>query len=99
MIPHSYFHFFRLRVFLGWLPNPAMEMLKKQFWMLQRHSPTNPGTTNGTQFDILQSMFLPFFGEMCFLTAGPVGRVPVILAELPEQKNRVCFFKKHHRHE
>ena len=31
-----------------------------------------PGTTNGTYFDILQSILLPFFGEMWFLSAGPV---------------------------
>ena len=31
-----------------------------------------PGTTNGTQFEKLQSILLPFVGEMWFLTAGPV---------------------------
>ena len=58
-----------------------------------------PGTTNGTYFDILQSIFSPFFGEMWFVTAVPVVGIPMILAELPERKNCGCFFKKHHCHE
>ena len=44
-----------------------------------------PGTTNGTLFDILQSIFsFALFGEMWFLTAGLVVSTPSILAELPE---------------
>ena len=43
-----------------------------------------PGTTNGTQFHILQSILLPFFGEIWFLTAGPVVSIPMTIAELPE---------------
>ena len=44
-----------------------------------------PGTTNGTLFDILQSILLPFFGEMWFLTAGPVVGIPMILTELHQE--------------
>ena len=58
-----------------------------------------PGTTNGTWFDILQSILLPFLVRCGFLTAGPVVSIPMILAVLPERKNCGCFFKKHHRHE
>ena len=36
---------------------------------------------------------------MWFLTAGPVVRKPMILAELPESKNCWSFFKKHNCHE
>ena len=36
---------------------------------------------------------LALFGEMWFLTAGPVVGVPMILAELPERKNFGCFFR------
>ena len=57
-----------------------------------------PGTTNATLFDILQYP-LAFFGEMWFLTAGPVVSIPMILAELPEKKNCGSWFKKHNRHE
>ena len=39
------------------------------------------------------------FGEMWFLTTGPVVGVPMILAELPQLENCGCFFKKHHCHE
>ena len=51
------------------------------------------------QFDILQSNFLPFWGELWFSTAGPQVGIPLILAEFPERKNCGCFFKKHNRHE
>ena len=37
---------------------------------------------------------LAIFGEMWFLTAGPVACIPMILAELPERKNCVNFFQK-----
>ena len=57
-----------------------------------------PGTTNVTWFDFLQPILLLFFGEMWFLTAGPVVSMPMILAELPERKNCGSFFKKHNRH-
>ena len=41
-------------------------------------------TTNGTQFDILQSFFLFFFfGELWFSTAGPMVDLPMILTEFP----------------
>ena len=43
-----------------------------------------PGTTNGTSFDILQSILLPFLVRCVFLTAGPVVGLPMILTELPE---------------
>ena len=42
---------------------------------------------------------LAIFGEMWFLTAGPVVSIPMILAEFPERKNCGNFFKKHNRHE
>ena len=35
-----------------------------------------PGTTKGTQFAILQLIRLPFFGEVWFLTTGPVVGIP-----------------------
>ena len=38
-----------------------------------------PGTTDGTLFD-----FLAIFGEMWFLTAGPMVGLPMIIAEFPE---------------
>ena len=50
----------------------------------------NPGTTNGTQLDILQSILLPFSDLMWFLTDGPVACIPMILAEFPERKNCGC---------
>ena len=43
-----------------------------------------PGTTNGTQIDIFQSILLAIFGEMWFLTARPVESFPMILSKLPE---------------
>ena len=39
------------------------------------------------------------FGEMWFLTTGPVLGIPMILAELPETKNCGSFFKKQNCHE
>ena len=42
---------------------------------------------------------LALFGEMWFLTAGPVVGIPMILAEIPERKKCGSFFKKHHRNE
>ena len=42
---------------------------------------------------------LAFFGEMWFLTAGPVVGTPMILAELPESENCRCIFEKHYCHE
>ena len=42
---------------------------------------------------------LTLCGEMWLLTAGPVIRLPMILAELPESKNCGSFFKKHNCHE
>ena len=53
-----------------------------------------PRTSNGTYFDILQSI-LVVFGEMWFLTAGPVVCTPMVLTEFPERKNCGSFFKKH----
>ena len=44
-------------------------------------------------------IYLPFFGEMWFLTAGPVVGIPMILAEFPERKTCGSFFKKHNCHE
>ena len=58
-----------------------------------------PGTTNGAQFGFVAINSLAIFGEMWFLTAGPVVSVPMILTELPEGKNCGSFFKKHHLHE
>ena len=58
-----------------------------------------PGTTNGTKFDILQLMFLPFWVRCGFLTTGPMVCTPMIFAELPEWKNCRCAFKKHNCHE
>ena len=46
-----------------------------------------PGTTNGTEFDKLQSIFLSFFVSCGFLTVGPVASVPMILEELPERNS------------
>ena len=43
-----------------------------------------PETTNGTKFDILQSILLPFLMRCGFLTAGPVVSIPMIFAELPK---------------
>ena len=60
-----------------------------------RNSDARHGTTSGTLFDILQSILLPFFGEMLFLTAGPVVGIPT---ELPWRKNCGSLFKKHNRH-
>ena len=39
------------------------------------------GTTDGTEFDKLQSILLPFLVEMWFLTAGPVVCTPMIRTE------------------
>ena len=60
-----------------------------------------PGTTNCTQFDILQSIILPFFffAEMWFLTADPAVCTPMILTEFLQGKNCGSFFKKHNCHE
>ena len=38
---------------------------------------------------------LALFGEMWFLTAGPVVTIPMILTDLPERENCGSFFKKH----
>ncbi len=57
-----------------------------------------PGTTNGAQLDMLQSILFSLFGDMWFLTADPVVGIPMILAELPERKNCGSFFKKHDCH-
>ena len=55
-----------------------------------------PGTTNGTQFDILQSInSLAITDEMWFLTADPVVCIPMILAEFLQGKHCGSFFKKH----
>ena len=43
-----------------------------------------PETTIGTEFDMLQSILLPFLVRCGFLTAGSVLSLPMILAELPE---------------
>ena len=58
-----------------------------------------PGTTNGTLFEILQSILLPFLMRCGFLTTDPVVCFPMIFAELPKWKHCGCFFKKHYRHE
>ena len=46
-----------------------------------------PGNTNGTQFDILQSLLFSISDEMWFLTAGPEVCIPMILTEFLEGKN------------
>ena len=43
-----------------------------------------PGTTNATWFTVLQSIFLPLFDEMWFLTTGPMVIIPVIFVEFSE---------------
>ena len=58
-----------------------------------------PWIPNGTKFDILQSILFVLFGELWFLTTGPVAGMPMILAELPEKKNCWTFFKKQNYHE
>ena len=48
---------------------------------------------------LIYSNSLAIYGEVWFLTAAPVVRIPMILAELPERKNCESFFKKHNRDE
>ena len=53
-----------------------------------------PGTTNRTVgYFAINSLAIS--GEMCFLTAGPVVCIPMILTEFPQGKNFESFFKKH----
>ena len=43
-----------------------------------------PGTTKGTQFVVLQLIFLPVLMRCGFLTTGPMVFIPVIFAEFSE---------------
>ena len=63
------------------------------FWPLVRRQ-LYPNSSQSFPIDSLA-----IFGEMWFLTAGPVVGISMILAEFPERKNCRCTFKKHHRHE
>ena len=38
----------------------------------------------GTQFAVLQLIFVQFFDEMWYLTTGPMVIIPVIFAEFSE---------------
>ena len=58
-----------------------------------------PGTTNGTQLEILQPILLPFLMGCGFLTAFPVIRVPMFFAQFPQGKHCRSFFKKHNFHQ
>ena len=101
--PHSHFHFFRLRVFSVYLltsHTKSFDEFSEEIVVgVVEELVDQPGTTNGTYFNLLQSIFLLFFGELWFSTAGPMVSIPMIFAEFPERKNCVCLFKKHHRHE
>ena len=55
-----------------------------------------PGTTNGTLFDILQSILLPFLVRCVVFDRWSRGEgIPMILTEFPERKNCGSFVKKH----
>ena len=43
-----------------------------------------PGTTKGTEFAVLQSIFLPIFDELWLLTTSPMVSIPVIFAEFSD---------------
>ena len=49
--------------------NPAMSMLTTN---CSHKLVENPGTTRGTKLSILHTIFLLFFGQPWFLTAGPL---------------------------
>ena len=63
-----------------------MKMMTKKVWALQRNSWLNQGLRMAHSL-IYFNQFSCFFGEMWFLTAGPVVGIPMILAELPKRKN------------
>ena len=84
MSPRSPLHFFLLLEFPCLSQYPAMKMWGEASEDEVEELVDRPEKTNGTQFAILQLFFFTFFGEMWFLTAGPVVCTPMILAELPE---------------
>ena len=62
-----------------------MKMLTKQMKMSEdevEELVDRPGTTNGHVVRFFHLILSPFFGEMWFLTTGPVVGVPMILKEL-----------------
>ena len=62
--------------------------------VVQEELTDKPGTTNDSLLDILQSILLPFFGEMWFLTAGPVVGIPMTFAEFPRVKELREFLQE-----
>ena len=54
----------------------------------------SPGTTNGTQFDFFAINSLGIFGELWFLTAGPVGRIPMIFRRASLVKELRVFLRE-----
>ena len=100
--PHSYFHFFRYW-FYGVSSDVKNGILWGRWW--RSTCVRCRGTRRQTRdyewhivwYIAINS--LAFFGEMWFLTAGPMVHLPIILTELPERKNCGSFFKKQNRHE
>ena len=45
-------------------------------------------------FAVLLLIFLPFFDEMWFLTAGPRVRIPVTFAEFSEMKELPVYLRE-----
>ena len=72
----------------------AMKMLKKVGADDVEELADKPGTTNGTQFDTLQSMCLASFGELWFSTAGPMVGIPMILADVSREKELRVFLQE-----
>ena len=54
-----------------------------------------PGTTKWYIVRKIAINFPALFGEMWFLTAGPVACIPMILTDLLQGKNCGSIFKKH----
>ena len=54
----------------------------------------NQGLRMAHKFEKIQSILLPFWVWMWFLTAGPVASFPMIFSELPERKNCLIFLQE-----